>query len=145
MYFTIGPVTERPLTNPPALNPPGRQGAAGRNSIPEGLFTVNLRDDQKVPFSVSFRSRGGNVLDVAEVGTLTATSSDESIITVTDLGNGSYEAVTVGPLGSATVTVTNDHDDDGTPDFQGSIVFDVVPSDVFDIQINTGEPVSRFE
>lgn len=104
-----------------------------------------LKDDQKVALAVSFTDRAGNTLPVGAVGTLTAASSDENIITVTDNGDGTFEAVTVGPVGTASVTVSNDSDDDGVPNYQGSIVFDVVTGDVFAIAVAAGQPVSRFE
>jgi hypothetical protein len=104
-----------------------------------------LKADQKVALAVSFTDRAGNVLPVGAVGTLTAASSDEAILTVTDNGDGTFEAVTVGPVGTASVTVSNDTDVDGVPDYVGSIVFDVVEGDVFAIAVAAGEPVSRFE
>jgi hypothetical protein len=104
-----------------------------------------LQADQKVALAVTFTDRAGNVLNKDAVGTLTAVSSDEGVLTVTDLGEGRFEAVTVGPLGSATVTVSNDTDVDGTPDYVGSLAFDVVEGNVFAIAVGAGTPVSRFE
>jgi len=104
-----------------------------------------LKADQKVALAVTFTDRAGNVLDKDAVGTLVAVSSDDSVLTVTDNGDGTFEAVTVGPLGTATVTVSNDTDVDGVPDYVGSLAFDVVEGDVFAIAIGTGVPVSRFD
>lgn len=104
-----------------------------------------LKADQKVALAVSFTDRAGNVLAHDAVGTLLAVSSDENILTVTDNGDGTFEAVTVGPVGTASVTVSNDTDVDGVPDYVGSIVFDVVEGDVFAIAVGAGVPVSRFD
>lgn len=104
---------------------------------------MNLRDDQQVSLSVTFTDQVGNPVSPEQVGTLTFSVDDESILIVTDNGDGTALAVTTGTLGTATVTVQNDFDDDGTADFQGSLAFDVVAGDVFAINVAAGEPTSR--
>lgn len=103
-----------------------------------------LRDDQKVDLSVSFTDQAGNPVAPEQVGSLTFSVDDASVLAVEDHGDGTATVTTVGPLGTATVTVMNDHDDDGTADFQGSLAFDVVAGDVAAINVVPGEPTSRF-
>lgn len=104
-----------------------------------------LKDDQKVALTAVFTSRAGNTVPYADAGTVTWESSDPNVLTVTDNGDGTAEATTTGVLGTATVTLRNDFNDDGTEDFQGSLAFDVIAGDVGGVTIGAGTPVSRFD
>jgi hypothetical protein len=103
---------------------------------------MQLLDSQQVTLSVSGVDAAGNPVPVSATG-LSFSVDDESILTLTDNGDGSALVVTTGSLGTATVTVSDDPDGDGTVNFQGSLAIDVVTGDVTEIVINAGEPSSR--
>jgi hypothetical protein len=105
--------------------------------------TMQLTADQQVELSISGEDRYGNQVDLS--GDVVWLSSDESIIQVTNESNTTATAVAVGPIGTASVTVSNDVDQDGTGDFQGSIAIDVVAGDIAEITISAGEPTDKPE
>lgn len=142
--WTVGPVAPRVIETATAKKPRRLQKRRGTANQKEDL-RMNLQDDQKVALAVSFKDRAGNVLPAEAVGTLTFSSSDETVLTVTDNGDGSAVATTTGALGSAVVKVENDKDDDGTADYSAVLAFDVVAGDVFEIALAAGTPVSRFD
>lgn len=102
---------------------------------------MNLIDNQQVVLSAQATDDQGNA--VPNPGVLSAVSSDESVITVTDNGDGTFTAVTTGVLGAATVTVSDDVDADGFGDFVGSLAFDVVAGNVAAIAVTAGTPTTR--
>jgi hypothetical protein len=102
---------------------------------------MQLQDDQQVTLSVSATDDAGNV--VVDAGTLSFSVDDDTILTLTDNGDGTALVVTTGAVGTATVTVTDDEDADGNPDFQGSLAIDVVTGAVAEISITAGTPSSR--
>lgn len=102
---------------------------------------MQLQDDQQVTLSVSATDAAGN--PVVDAGTLSFSVDDDSILTLTDNGDGTALVVTTGTLGTATVTVSDDEDADGNADFQGSLAIDVVTGTVTEITITPGEPSSR--
>jgi hypothetical protein len=101
-------------------------------------FPVQLTADQQVSLSISGEDRYGNPVDIT--GDTVWTSSDPSIVTVTQapFNPAAASASAVGPIGTAAITVTNDYDADGTPDFQGSIAIDVVAGTIAEIGITEG-------
>jgi hypothetical protein len=144
--WSIGPVSPRTVEVPASTKKPRRwQKRRGTTPNQKEDAQMNLKADQKVALAVSFKDRAGNVLSPEQVGSLTFASSDESLVTVTDNGDGTAVATTTGTLGEAVVTATNDFDEDGTADFSGSLAVSVVAGDVFEIALSAGEPVSRFE
>lgn len=104
--------------------------------------TVQLTADQQVELSISGEDKYGNQVDIS--GDVAWLSSDESIIQVeSGTETNQATAVAVGPEGTASVTVTNDVDQDGSGDFQGSIAIDVVAGDVAEIAITAAAPTDK--
>ena len=136
--FTIGPVIERPPghTPPPsvAASPPHRDRKA---------IDVNLLDSQQAVLRVTGFDKEGNPVDPTALGALTWTSSDPSVLTLTDNGDGTQTAVTTGVLGDAQVTVTDDVNGDGTGEFTGSLAFVVTAGPVAEITVTAGVPTDR--
>lgn len=96
---------------------------------------MQLTADQQVELSITGQDAYGNPVDVS--GDTEWHSSDDSIVSVE--GNGtSATATAVGPAGTAAVTVSNDVDQDGTGDFQGSLAIDVVSGRIAEIRVQQG-------
>ncbi len=131
--WRIGPVSPRPRT---VVVPP--QPRRTSMVAAESEITVQLTADQQVSLSISGEDRYGNSVDIT--GDTVWTSSDPSIVTVTQaqFDPASATASAVGPLGTVAITVTNDFDADGTPDFQGSLAIDVVAGQIAEIVIHEG-------
>lgn len=102
---------------------------------------MQLLDSQEVILSVSGKDKAGN--PVAIPGQLVWTVSDENIASLTDNGDGTQTLATTGELGSVVVTVSDDVEGDGTPDFQGSLAVDVVAGPVTEIEVAASEPTDR--
>lgn len=102
-------------------------------------MTVQLTADQQVALSISGEDRYDNPVNIS--GDVAWFSSDESIIVVTVDADDSSKCVAaaVGPVGTASVTVTNDVDQDGSGDFQGSLAIDVVAGSIAEVVIVEGE------
>lgn len=136
LTWRVGPVTPK-QTQPT----PGARGvpATGNEDV-----TVQLTADQQVTLEVSATDAYGNPV-TDDLGDITWTSSDESVVTVTPSENpAQVTAVAVGPAGTAAVTVTADPDHDtGTPNFQGSLAVDVVAGDVTELTITAGTPEDK--
>jgi len=136
--WTIGPVTEKTHENTPQ-----------RASIPatrlhiEGITTVQLLATQQVQLSISGADKYGNPVDIT--GDTTWESSDTTILTVENVAadNTSCTAVTTGQVGTASVTVTNDVNKDGTGDFIGSLAFDVVAGPMAEIEVTAATPTDK--
>jgi len=131
--WTIGPVVVK-QTQPPTGNP--GSPATGNESV-----QMQLTADQQSALSITGQDRYGNPVNIT--GNTTWRSSDESIVSLTDVQPDSATAVAVGPVGSAAVTVTNDVENDGTGDFIGSISFDVVAGVMADIEVTAAEPTDK--
>jgi hypothetical protein len=69
--------------------------------------------------------------------------SDPAVAGMVDKGDGTQTFVTNGVLGSIVVTVTDDADVDGTPDFLGSLAVDVVAGPLTAIVVSAGEQTER--
>lgn len=136
LYWRIGPVTTKATAPSPT---PTTQSESRAEDAAESEFTVQLTADQQVALSISGTDKYGNQVDVS--GDVAWWSSDEAVVKVfrniTD--NTQAIAVAVGPVGTAAVTVSNDFDQDGTGDFQGSVAIDVVAGDIHEITVNEGE------
>jgi hypothetical protein len=133
-HWRIGPVKAKTSVPSPSTNT--------SKFIPSEV-TMQLTADQQVQLTISGEDRYGNQVDLS--GDVVWLSSDESIIQVTNQNSTSATAVAVGPAGTASVTVTNDVDQDGTGDFQGSIAIDVVAGDIAEIVISASEPTDKQE
>jgi len=108
---------------------------------------VQLTADQQVNLSISGQDKYGNPVDIS--GNVSWVSSDESVVVVkqgkSTKGSANAVALAVGPTGTAAVTVSNDVDQDGTGDFQGSIAIDVVAGDIAEIVVNQGAVTDKGE
>jgi uncharacterized protein YjdB len=102
---------------------------------------MQLTADQQVELTISGEDSYGNPVNIS--GDVAWTSSDESIVTVSNDSPDKAMAVAVGPVGSASVTVTNDVNQDGSGDFIGSIAIDVVAGRMADIEVTAGEPTDK--
>jgi hypothetical protein len=109
---------------------------------------LQLTADQMVQLQVSGTDKYGNPVEIT--GDSVWKSSDESIITVAippdDAGgpNATFaNAIAVGPVGTASVTFTNDVNSDGSGDYIGSIAIDVVAGEMAEIEITAGQPVPK--
>lgn len=107
----------------------------------ESEITVQLTADQQVELTIKGEDRYGNAVEIG--GDVVWQSSDDGIIAVTSSSPESATASAVGTAGTASVTVTNDADRDGTGDFMGSLAIDVVAGDMAEIVIEAGEPTDK--
>ena len=116
---------------------------SGRTPAPESEITVQLTADQQVELTISGQDKYGNTVDIN--GDTVWTSSDESILSVTADTADPQRAIAaaVGPIGTASVTVSNDVNQDGTGDFQGSLAIDVIAGDIAEIEIAAGTPTDK--
>jgi hypothetical protein len=94
-----------------------------------------------VQLSVSGTDKYGNPVDIT--GNAVWQSSDMSIIEVKQDKSANPTtcyAIAAGPTGTASVTYTNDQNNDGSGDFIGSIAIDVVAGQMAEIVIQEGTP-----
>ena len=136
VYWRIGPVTAKTTEPSPT---PTSQSESRAPGATESEFTVQLTADQQVALSISGEDAYGNPTDVT--GDVAWWSSDEAIVRVfrNIEDNTKAIAVAVGPVGTAAITVSNDFDQDGTGDFQGSIAIDVIGGQIAEITVTQGE------
>lgn len=135
LRWRIGPVQTK-LAAPPLPSPGSASRAA---SAAESEITVQLTADQQVALSISGEDKYDNPVDIS--GETVWSSSDESIVQVVadPADSAKATAIAVGPVGTAAVTVSNDVNQDGTGDFQGSLAIDVVAGEIAEIVITEGE------
>jgi hypothetical protein len=133
--WNIGPVTIKSSEPIPRQQPPVR------TFTQESEVNMQLTADQQVELSISGEDAYGNAVDIS--GDVAWTSSDESIVAVTQNSSDKATAAAVGPVGNATVTVTNDVDSDGSGDFIGSIAINVVAGKMADIEVTAAEPTDK--
>jgi hypothetical protein len=126
----VVPKQNQPDPGTPGSPPTGREDAF-----------MQLTADQQVDLSISGQDSYGNPVTIT--GNTTWSSSDTSIVSVTMTDSSHATAAAVGPVGSASVTVTNDVDNDGTGDYIGSLAFNVVAGQMKDIAIEAGTPVDK--
>jgi len=126
---------------------PGDVGVPGQTGDPETEkvdFRMQMLDSEKVRLSVSGQDSQGN--PVAVPGTLAwsvVNPPEGDVVTLSDNGDGSFEAISTGALGTAAVTVNDDVDGDGNPEFQGSISIEVLAGPVTAIVVEAGAPEPR--
>lgn len=117
--------------------PEPRRGLLFTLSIPDNPNTITgrdlemrLLDNQQVTITVAEEDAFGDPVPDDKRGQLTATSSDENVVTVQPVdgqpGQFLVRAVDGADGVSASVLVSDDVNGDGTGDFQGSIDFDLV-------------------
>lgn len=102
---------------------------------------VQLTADQQVDLTIEGQDKYGNPVDLT--GDVLWVSSDESVVAVVNSSPTGATAQAVGPVGTASVTVSNDVNQDGTGDFQGSIAIDVVAGEVAEIEVTAGDPYDK--
>jgi hypothetical protein len=134
LRWHIGPVATKPVGWTPA--PPSLL----RHPPTKSETTMQLTADQQVTLTVSGTDAYGNPTNISGDGTWL--SSDEAIIQVTG-DDDSAVATAVGPIGTASVTYTNDVDQDGSGDFIGSLAIDVVGGAMTAIVLTPSEPVGK--
>jgi len=130
MGLVVGPVRDRPR--------PAPQGEAPMPT------TLQLTDIQEVVLSISPKDEEGNAA-VLE-GAPTWVSSDETLLMVTASDDGmSATAATVGPLGSATVTVTAQGDltGAGSDTLTDTVDVEIVASQASALNTSAGTPTTR--
>lgn len=130
--WRIGPVAAK-VAQPPASDV--------KRFFKRGEVIVQLTADQQVELSITGEDRYGNPVDIS--GDVAWLSSDEAIVQVTSASPDRATATAVGPAGTASVTVTNDADRDGTGDFMGSLAIDVVAGEISEIAITAGTPTTK--
>ena len=106
-------------------------------------MALTITDDQKVSVSISFVDDHGNPATV-EAGIVPAwTVSDETLATVTAAADGmSADIATVGPLGTAQVTVTSPVTAGG-PALTGTLDLSIVAGAAAVINVVAGAPVAK--
>lgn len=134
LHWRIGPVLPKQQQPPPS-------DATFRRPFNESEITVQLTADQQVDLSVKGEDRYGNPVSLG--GDTVWESSDPTIIGVQSSAPESATATAVGPAGTASVTVTNDADRDGSGDFIGSIAIDVVAGEMAEIVIEASAPADK--
>jgi hypothetical protein len=137
IHWAIGPVTMKPADFVASPATPATE-------LQESEITLQLTADQMVGLSVSGTDKYGNPVDIS--GDAVWQSSDTSIILVKQDKSAnptSCYAIAAGPTGTASVTYTNDANNDGSGDFIGSIAIDVVAGTMAEIVITPGEPEAK--
>lgn len=99
-------------------------------------MALTLGDNQKVALSVTAIDEAGNVASIPT--SLDFVSSDETVVTVVNNGDGTATATAEGPLGQSEITV--DDTDPDTPFTPGSLLIDVVATDAVGLNISAGTP-----
>jgi len=106
--------------------------------------TLQLTDIQEVVLSINPMDEEKNPAQLE--GVPTWVSSDESVLTVAAAADGlSATAATVGPLGSATVTVTAQGDltGAGSDTLNDTVTVDIVASQASSLNTSAGSPTTR--
>ncbi|MGV0985009.1 MAG: hypothetical protein ACOYB2_10670 [Limnohabitans sp.] len=100
-----------------------------------------IRDDQQVSLAVEALDAEGNPASA----TIAFTSSDETVVAVTDNGDGTALAVAspgAGGLGTATITATATDNSDGDVHL-GTFDIEVVAGDVVIVNVVAGTPEAK--
>lgn len=99
-----------------------------------------LTDSQKVLLNVAAVSAAGNP---AALENVKVTSSDETIVTVADMGEGKFELASTGKVGTSQITVDADaRIGDGEVLLTGSETIEVIAGEAAQISLSFGEPES---
>jgi hypothetical protein len=99
---------------------------------------MDLAADHKVPVSVVWTDEVGNAVPTPAEALVAYASSDTSVLTVTDNGDGTAEAVATGVLGSAVLSVSASL---FGSDFSGEETVNVVAGLAERVSMAFGEPV----
>jgi hypothetical protein len=99
---------------------------------------MDLKADQQVPLSLTFTDELGNVVP-APAGATTAYTADDpdSVLNLTDNGDGTANAAATGTLGQATVHSQTTFD---SHEVTGDLLIVVVPGDAERVEIVAGPP-----
>lgn len=109
-------------------------GTIGRNE----RMAFMLQSGQQVELTASYQDRHGNP---AEVESQTWSSSDETVLTVTDNGDGTATAAAAGSLGTAQIQLSADaRFGDEVNTITGILDVEVVASEAVTAVITPGEP-----
>lgn len=130
--WTIGPVRPK--------NPHQHFFRTTKRPFTESEIIVQLTADQQVELTVGAQDAYGNEVDITGAD-VTWSSSDESIVSL-DVDRDDETkatAVAVGPVGTASVTVSGG----ATQQYQGSLAIDVVAGDVTEIVVEAGTPTDK--
>jgi hypothetical protein len=124
-------------------------GATSPNTVTGRDLHMRLLDNQEVLVTVAEEDVFGNPVPEDKRGALLAASSDEDVVTVAPgaaAGEFLVTSVTGADGVSASVIITDDINQDGTGDFQGSIDFDLVDhrrGEVAQLSVTAGAPTTR--
>lgn len=99
---------------------------------------MDLAADQKIPLSLQYTDEVGNPVDTPTDALVTFAGDNADVLTVNDFGDGTAEAVAVGPLGTAHVGVTAVS---GTQTLTGQLEVVVVAGLAERVSIMAGDPV----
>jgi hypothetical protein len=99
---------------------------------------MDLAADQKVPLSLQYTDEVGNPVGTPADVLVSFAGDNADILTVTDFGDGTAEAVAVGPLGTAHVGVTAIS---GSETLTGTLEIVVVAGLAERVSIVAGDPV----
>lgn len=124
---------------PEPTTPEERSSASGHaHAAQEGKGPiVDLAADHKIPVSVQWTDEVGNPTGAPLDASVTYTSSDTSVLTVNDFGDGTAEAVATGTLGSAVLSVSASADGET---LTGEETVNVVAGLAERVSIAFGEP-----
>lgn len=113
-------------------------GARRCTTYPEGVsFAMDLQADKKVELDLRYTDEVGNETDGPATATVTYSVSDPALLALTDNGDGSAVAASVGPLGFANVHVDVDPGDGGAV-VTGDLPITIVAGDAERVEIVPG-------
>lgn len=99
---------------------------------------MDLASDKKVPLSVQYTDENGNPTSAPADALVSFTSDDPTVVTVSDFGDGTGEAIPTGTLAAAHVLVSAVAD--GVT-LEGSLEINVVAGLAERINVVAGDPV----
>jgi hypothetical protein len=113
------------------------QRGAVRSARDKGGSIMDLGADQKVTASVGWTDEVGNDVPTPDGASLSYASSDTSVLSVNDLGDGTAEFVATGTLGSAVASVDASFNGET---FHGEETITVVAGMAERVKLNLSEP-----
>jgi hypothetical protein len=129
LHWRIGPVTRQ-------QTPPSAQTSAQPTEGTPSMADLELTADQQARLQATGRDDDGNPVDLT--GNVTYACDNDTVLTLTDNGDGTALIVTTGPTGSALVTATGTVSGGSVI---GSLAVDVTSGEVSSIAISaTVEP-----
>lgn len=136
MYFVLGPIREQ---NSPVTLTPFFQG----QPVGEIMAALTLTDSQDCPLSVAFVDKKGQAAPVD--GAAQWLTSNSEVIALAPADDGlSCVISAVGPLGTATVSVTADADlGDGVTSISGSVDVTVIAGAAVTVDVTPGTPTEQ--